>query len=63
MRLPKPVYEIYPALYIVGGIAAMYAVDTMVPFVCGMLLGLGGVVILFMRRNYRAMKDELIHIN
>lgn len=61
MRLPRPVYEAYPAIYIAGGIASMSVVDSMISFMCGILLGVGGVAILFMRRNYRATKDELIH--
>ncbi len=61
MRLPKLVYELYPAMYVIGGIATMYLVESMVSFLCGLLLGAGGVAILFLRRNYRATKDQLIH--
>ncbi len=63
MQLPKPVYEVYPVLYIAGGIASMSVVDSMVSFLCGMLLGIGGVAILFMRRNYRTTKEKLIQTN
>ena len=63
MQLPKPVYEAYPVLYIAGGIASMSVVDSIVPFLCGILLSIGGVSILFMRRNYRTTKAKLIQTN
>lgn len=60
MRLPKLFYELYPVMYVIGGIAAMNMVESTVSFLCGLLLGVGGVAILFLRRNYRATKDQLI---
>lgn len=61
MRLPKVFYELYPALYVLGSIAAISLVDSLVSFLSGILMGAGGVAILFLRRNYRATKDQLIH--
>ena len=49
MRLPKLIYEAYPVLYILGGIATM----------SGLILGLSGTIILFLRRNYRAIRQQL----
>jgi hypothetical protein len=59
MRLPKWLYEIYPVLYILGGIAAMSLVSSTVAFFSGLLLSLSGTMILFLRRNYRAIRQHL----
>ncbi len=56
MIVPKPVYEAMPVLYVAGGIAAISTVDSIMSFISGILLGLSGVVVLCMRRNYRAAK-------
>ena len=63
MRLPKFIYEIYPILYILGGIAAMSMVDSYICFLSGLILGAGGVSILFMRRNYRMIKEHLAQLS
>jgi len=62
MRLPNFVYESYPVLYIFGGIAAMSMVESFLSFLCGLLLSMGGISILFMRRNYRMIRDQLAHL-
>jgi hypothetical protein len=61
MRLPKIIYEVYPALYILGGIATMSTVHSSVAFWSGLVLGLSGTIILFLRRNYRAIRQQLQH--
>jgi len=62
MKMPKPVYESLPALYVVGGIAAISTVDSFMSFVSGILLGISGVLIMFMRRNYRHPdKSQSLH--
>lgn len=53
MNMPKPVYESLPILYVVGGVAAMATVDSFMSFISGILLGSSGVMIMFLRRNYR----------
>ena len=53
MNMPKPVYESLPVLYVIGGVAAISTVDSFMSFVSGILLGTSGVLILFLRRNYR----------
>lgn len=63
MRLPKFLYESYPVLYILGGIAAMSLVESYVSFLSGFILGAGGIVILFMRRNYRMIKQHLAQLS
>jgi len=63
MRLPKFLYESYPILYILGGIAAMSMVESYVSFLSGFILCAGGVVILFMRRNYRMIKQHLAQLS
>jgi len=58
MMIPRPVYETLPVLYIAGGIAAMLTVDSFMSFVSGILLGVSGVVVLFLRRNYRTFSSD-----
>ena len=53
MHMPKPIYESLPVLYVIGGIAAISTVDSLMSFVSGILLGASGVMILYLRRNYR----------
>ena len=53
MNMPKPIYESLPILYVVGGVAAMSTVDSFMSFISGILLGSSGVMILYLRRNYR----------
>lgn len=59
MRLPKLLYETYPVLYILGGVATMSLVSSTVAFCSGFLLGLSGTIILFLRRNYRAIRQQI----
>ena len=59
MMLPKPVYELIPSLYIIAGIAAIYTVDSFMTFISGILLGGSGIVILFLRRNYRTNREKI----
>lgn len=53
MNMPKPVYESLPILYVIGGIAAISTVDSFMSFVSGILLGSSGVMIMYLRREYR----------
>ena len=53
MNMPKPIYESLPILYVIGGVAAMSTVDSFMSFISGILLGSSGVMILYLRRNYR----------
>ena len=59
MHLPRFLYELYPVVYIVAGIAAMYFVASIVAFISGLILGISGTMILFLRRNYRAVRQQL----
>ena len=59
MKLPKPVYESIPALYVITGIAAMSAVDSFMSFISGILMGGCGVAIMCLRRNYRVQNQSL----
>jgi len=60
MNMPKPVYEVLPALYVIGGVAAISTVDSFMSFVSGMLLGCSGILILIMRRDYRRQENVKI---
>ena len=53
MNMPKPIYESLPILYVVGGVAAMSTVDSFMSFISGILLGSSGVMIMFLRRDFR----------
>ena len=53
MHMPKPIYESLPVLYVIGGIAAISTVDSFMSFISGILLGASGVMIMYLRRNYR----------
>lgn len=59
MRLPKLIYEIYPFIYILAGMATMYMVASIIAFCSGFLLVISGAIILFLRRNYRAIRQDL----
>jgi len=64
MMIPKPVYELLPLLYVAGGIAAISTVDSFMSFVSGVLLGISGVVVMVIRRNYRTeQRDFQLKIN
>ncbi len=54
MIIPRPVYELLPVLYVIAGIAAITTVDSIMSFVSGILLGISGIVVMVLRRNYRA---------
>lgn len=53
MTLPKPLYEGLPVLYVVSGIVTLFTLESWSSFVAGVLLGVAGIAILFMRRNFR----------
>lgn len=57
MNMPKPIYEILPILYVIGGIAAISTVDSFMSFISGILLGSSGVMIMLLRRNYRRNEE------
>lgn len=59
MRLPKLIYEAYPIVYILGGVATMAMVNSNIAFWSGLVLCLSGTIILFLRRNYRAIRQHL----
>ncbi|MFO8024632.1 hypothetical protein [Thiohalophilus sp.] len=51
--LPKPIYEILPYFYVCCGIAAMLLLDSLMSFVCGLLMSVTGVLVMWLRRNHR----------
>ena len=61
MMIPKPVYELMPVLYVACGIAAISTVDSFMSFVSGILLGISGVVVMVIRRNYRTEQRDFQH--
>ena len=57
MNMPKPIYESLPIIYVIGGIAAISTVDSFMSFISGILLGSSGVMIMFLRRDYRRSEE------
>lgn len=57
MNMPKPIYESLPILYVIGGVAAMSTVDSFMSFISGILLGASGVMIMFLRRDFRRTEN------
>ena len=57
MNMPKPIYESLPTLYVIGGIAAISSVDSFMSFISGILLGSSGIMIMFLRREYRRSQE------
>jgi hypothetical protein len=55
--IPKPIYELLPTFYVLCGITAMLVIESFMSFISGLLMGLSGVLIVFMRRNYRLSKQ------
>lgn len=53
MNMPKPIYESLPIFYVIGGIAAISTIDSFMSFISGVLLGSSGIMIMFLRREYR----------
>ena len=58
MNMPKPIYESLPVLYVIGGVAAMSTVDSFMSFISGILLGSSGIMIMFLRREFRRAQDS-----
>ena len=54
MVIPKPVYETLPVLYVIAGIATIISTSDPVALGSGLLLAISGLLILVIRRNYRA---------
>ncbi|MFV1983737.1 MAG: hypothetical protein ACC657_09385 [Thiohalomonadales bacterium] len=52
--IPKPVYEILPIIYVLGGILAMVSVQSLTSFISGLAMGISGLLVLTMRRDYRS---------
>ena len=53
MPLPKFVYETLPVAYVLTGLATALTHPEPVPFVSGIALASGGLIILVLRRNHR----------
>ncbi len=59
--IPKPIYEILPIIYVVGGILAMTSVRSLTSFISGLAIGVAGLSILWMRRKYRLTSSTNNH--
>ena len=56
MIIPKPIYEILPITYVLGGIACISISASTSSLICSTLLAFTGLLILIIRRNYRAAR-------
>lgn len=59
MRLPRLIYEAYPYLYILGGIATILIEQSVLAICSSLVLIASGAIILLLRRNYRAIRQSL----
>ncbi|VAW93067.1 hypothetical protein MNBD_GAMMA22-609 [hydrothermal vent metagenome] len=59
--IPKPIYEVLPIIYVVGGILAMTTVQSMTSFISGLAIGIAGLIILALRRKYRSTHTNRLH--
>lgn len=57
MVIPKPAYESLPVLYVIAGIATIVSTSDPIALGSGLLLALAGLLILVIRRNYRAAQQ------
>lgn len=57
--LPKPVYEILPALYIATGLVGIFIISSKLAVTAGLVLILIGGLIIVQRRNYRSAKQAI----
>lgn len=56
MVIPRPVYEILPVIYVGGGIACIGISTSTGALISSLLLAITGLLILIIRRNYRAAR-------
>ena len=54
-NLPNWVYEPLPYLYVVLGIVTTYGLDTLLGKTSGIMLIVAGIIIAYMRHNYRRL--------
>lgn len=58
MSIPKPIYEILPITYVFGGIACLSISESTSALISSSLLAFAGLLILIIRRNYRAARQS-----
>ena len=54
--IPKPIYELLPYLYMLGGLIALFALDNIFGKICGVILLIVGVVVHQVRARFRTKK-------
>jgi hypothetical protein len=54
--IPKPIYELLPYLYVLGGLIAIISMDSILGKFCGVILIVAGVVIHQMRARFRSRR-------
>jgi hypothetical protein len=60
MIIPKPIYEILPITYVLAGIACISISESTSGLICSTLLAITGLLILIIRRNYRAARQNSV---
>jgi len=53
MRLPRPIYESIPSLYILGGLVSLILIDAPFSLISAALFGCASWMVWRMRKDYR----------
>lgn len=53
-HLPKPLYEVLPAVYVAGGVGSVIWSENLVGIAAGLLLGAAGLHVWLVRKRYRS---------
>lgn len=53
MRLPKPIYEAIPYIYIISAVLTILLVDSIISFFSGFFFGYAGWMVWRTRKDYR----------
>lgn len=56
MNIPKPLYEVIPFGYVIGGAVCLNLSTSTGAVLSSLLLAFSGILILIIRRNYRAAR-------
>lgn len=63
MRLPKPIYEAIPYIYIISAVLTVFLVDSLLSFFSGFFFGYAGWMVWRTRKDYRqfnALRGDLM---
>lgn len=58
MIIPKPIYEILPLIYVIGGVVCISISKSTEALLSSLLLAITGLLVLIIRRNYRIARRD-----